>query len=432
MVFDFGSPARVYTEADMWIARSWACAGVLFASVACSSSTVPNTMGNVASPTPQSGTGAGSLAVHPDAAIGGSSAAIGGSGAALATAGGSGVGVAGNAAIGGGGVGAGTSAPVAGISGAAGSGAAVSDDSRGTGPGDWVAGDYPKGLDTQTYLEISGLPGQPVARQYKVHVPPSYDPQQPMPVVFCIHGLGQDALLFCLSGAGMPAKSDSAGFILVMPNGYQNSWNAGTCCGGAASSMLDDVGFIRAIFKEISSHLNIDQARVYATGLSNGGYLSYRLACEAADLFVAVAPGAGAIGMNDIGGGTGAVGDFKACMPSAKVSVLDLHGTADPLIPYALQKPSTERIATANGCKLTTHAAVQPVSGGDTTCVAYDGCPTGIDVTACSVEGGGHVWFGSENCGTGADGACAIVGANSTSLVNTDVTWDFFKAHSRP
>jgi polyhydroxybutyrate depolymerase len=303
---------------------------------------------------------------------------------------------------------------------------------RGTGPGDWVAGDYPKDLPMQTYLEIKDVPGQAGnTRQYKVHVPPGYDPAKPMPVVFCIHGLGQNAVMFCVDGAGMPAKADAAGFILVMPNGYQSSWNAGTCCGGAATAKLDDVGLMRAIFKEVSGHLNIDLSRVYATGLSNGGYMSYRLACDAADLFVAVAPGSGAIGMDDIGGGSATTGDWAACKPSAKVSLLDFHGTADPLIPYKLQKASLERIAMLEGCKLTTHAATQPKSAGDTTCVSYDDCPSGLDITGCSVMGGGHDWFGSDNCGTGVMAACSIVGANSDTLKNTDAAWEFFSAHAR-
>jgi len=160
--------------------------------------------------------------------------------------------------------------------------------------------------------------------------------------------------------------------------------------------------------------------------------MSYRLACEAADLFVAVAPASGAIGMDDIGGGTLTMGDFTACKPSQKISVLDTHGTSDSYIPYDLQKPSLERIAMSNGCSLTTHAATQPASGGDTTCVSYDSCPSGIDVTGCSVDGGGHVWFGSDSCGTGAGAlGCVFVGNNSNMLKNTDAVWDFFQAHPR-
>src|SRR5260370_26596224 len=76
-----------------------------------------------------------------------------------------------------------------------------------------------------------------------------------------------------------------------MPFGYQNSWNGGACCGNAQSMGLDDVALIRAIFDAVGSHVNIDRGRVFTTGFSNGGYLSYRLACDAADLFVAPAPG---------------------------------------------------------------------------------------------------------------------------------------------
>src|SRR6201999_3515118 len=115
-----------------------------------------------------------------------------------------------------------------------------------------------------------------------------YDPKVPMPLVFCFHGLGQNAVMFCVDGAGMIPKSDDAGFILVMPNGYMNKWNAGACC--LSDPKLNDVALVRAIFEEVGKHVNVDLTRVYATGLSNGGFMSYRLACEASDIFAAVAP----------------------------------------------------------------------------------------------------------------------------------------------
>jgi polyhydroxybutyrate depolymerase len=239
-------------------------------------------------------------------------------------------------------------------------------------------------------------------------------------------------LLFCVTGAAMDKKSDAGGFVLVMPNGYQNSWNAGTCCGDASSEKLDDIGLFRAIFKEVGEHVNVDLNRVYATGLSNGGYMSYRLACEAADIVTAVAPGAGAVGKNDIGGGTNMASDFTQCEPSRPVSVLDIHGTEDPLIPYALQAKSLDHMAMKNGCTATKAPAMQPQSGGDTTCVSYAGCPAGIEVTGCTIQGGGHCWFGSEDCGTGGGAiGLAIVGANSDTMHNTDAIWDFLKRLSR-
>jgi polyhydroxybutyrate depolymerase len=308
-----------------------------------------------------------------------------------------------------------------------------SDSVRSTGPGDWGPGDYPPDINAQTYLEISGVDGQKgYTRQYKVHVPPSYDPNVPMPAVFCVHGLAQNPVMFCVVGTGLNQKSDDEGFILIMPNGYQNSWNGGTCCGAASTEQLDDVALFRAIFDEVGTHLNIDLDRVYATGLSNGAYMSYRLACEASDLVVAVAPNAGAVGKNDIGGGTNPASDFTACEPSTPVSIFDTHGTADGLIPYALQALSLQHMATKNGCTMTTAVAADPASGGDTSCVWYSGCPGGIEVTGCSVSGGGHCWFGSPDCGTGGGAIGAVfVGANSNTLVNNDAVWDFFERHSR-
>jgi polyhydroxybutyrate depolymerase len=241
-----------------------------------------------------------------------------------------------------------------------------------------------------------------------------------------LHGWLQTPVSFCVNGtafpggSGLPSKSDAEGFLLVMPLGHDNSWNGTGCCGSAASMQLDDVALMRAIFAEISAHLNVDKRRVFATGLSNGGYMSYRLACEAADLFTAVAPAAA--GIRDTG----------ACSPTRPISVLDIHGTADGLVPYSLQQPSLARIGMASSCGSSTRPATQPASRGDTTCVTYEGCPSGIEVTGCTIQNGGHAWFGDPSCGTGAGAAgCAFVGANSDDIVNTNAVWDFFRSKSR-
>lgn len=363
-------------------------------------------------------------------------AALGSAGASAGAPGTSGTGAGTNASGGGGsGSGVGASDDGGGLAADGGGGNTTSDAgaTRSSGPGDWKAGDYPSDINAQTYLEITGVAGQKTyTRQYKVHVPPSYDPNVPMPLVFCIHGLSQNPVMFCVAGTALHEKSDDEGFIMVMPYGYQNSWNAGTCCGAASSEQLDDVALFRAIFDEVSSHLNVDLDRVYATGLSNGGYMSHRLACEASDLFAAVAPNAGAVGINTIGGGTNPASDFTECKPSEPVSVLDIHGTADALVAFSLQKPSLELWAENDDCGTSPSPAAAPKSGGDTTCVSYPTCTGGIEVTGCSVQNGGHCWFGSPDCGTGGGAiGAAVVGANSTTLVNNDAIWDFFARHRK-
>ena len=94
--------------------------------------------------------------------------------------------------------------------------------------------------------------------------------------------------------------------------------------------------------------------------------------------------------------------------------------------------PFNDLLAARNGCMTTTAPASAPKSAGDTKCVSYDGCPGGIELSGCTIEGGGHCWFGSPDCGTGGgDIGLAIVGANSDTMKNTDAIWSFFEAHSR-
>lgn len=129
------------------------------------------------------------------------------------------------------------------------------------------------------------LPFGGLTRTYQVHVPASYDGSVVVPLVMDFHGFtsngGQQAAL-----SGMVQLSDREGFIVAHPDGVNNAWNVGLCCGNAG---IDDVGFIRAVVAAIGAEANVDPQRIYATGLSNGGAISQRLACEAADLFAAAA-----------------------------------------------------------------------------------------------------------------------------------------------
>lgn len=302
---------------------------------------------------------------------------------------------------------------------------------------DWMAGDYPPGLDEQTYLTldtVTGPSGQP--REYKVHVPTGYDRKKATPIVYAFHGIGQNAVSFAVQGTDLVDKSEREGFILVLPNGVQEgggSWNGGLCCGAAASQRVDDVMFVRALHAELSRHLHVDARRVYATGFSNGGFLAYRLACDAADLFTAVAPVAAALGTTDASSfvlaGGGAV--LASCKPSQPVALLALHGSADPLVPVRAMELSVQHLAQESGCKPSESSTKQPTSGGDTTCVSHSGCRDKVEVSACSVATGGHCWFGSPTCGAGSLGGAAFAGRNSNFLNATDALWSFFERSVR-
>jgi polyhydroxybutyrate depolymerase len=174
-------------------------------------------------------------------------------------------------------------------------------------------------------------------RIYDLHVPPSYDGSTPIPLVLDLHGwLSNKSAQRYFSQ--LEVLSDAEGFAVVWPQGLFGqednpegfnppagpSWNAGFCCGAAVTSQPDDVGFLRTLVEAVAREVEIDRRRVYATGLSNGGALTQRLACEAADLVAAAAPVAFPI----------ALVPYTSCAPSRPIAVLTFQGTTDVLVPY--------------------------------------------------------------------------------------------------
>ena len=162
-------------------------------------------------------------------------------------------------------------------------------------------------------------------RTYLVHLPASYSKDKAWPVVLVFHGGGGNGEQMA-GMTGFSRKADREGFIAVYPNGsgrWQNrflTWNAGNCCAYAYENGIDDVGFIRALIGKLKKDYAVDERRVFATGISNGGMMSYRLACGLSDLIAAIGPVAGAQNID--------------CEPKRPVSVVILHGTADLYVRY--------------------------------------------------------------------------------------------------
>ena len=165
------------------------------------------------------------------------------------------------------------------------------------------------------------------SRSYILYIPVSINWSQPVPLVFVFHG-GMGNADSAIRMSGFNGTADQNGFVVVYPNGTGQlsnnkllTWNGGGCCGYAQTKNVDDVGFVRAIVLDLQIQLKIDQKRIYAAGMSNGAILSHRLACEAADLFAAIAPVAGTL-------------NFSPCSPSRPISVIEFHGTGDRHVPY--------------------------------------------------------------------------------------------------
>ena len=140
-----------------------------------------------------------------------------------------------------------------------------------------------------------------LTRDYLVHVPRTYRPGHAAPMLMALHGGGGDSDFQADdSKYRLISKSEQAGFIAVFPNGFSRlpsgilaTWNAGACCGAAVKNKVDDVGFLREVILRVEQQASVDQRRVFVTGMSNGGLMSYRMACEASDLVRAIAPVAG-------------------------------------------------------------------------------------------------------------------------------------------
>jgi polyhydroxybutyrate depolymerase len=206
----------------------------------------------------------------------------------------------------------------------------------------------------------------------------------------------------------MNTASDAHGFIALYPDGYESSWNAGLCCGAAADEGIDDVGFLEAVLDHASARLCVDRARVYATGMSNGGYMSHRLGCEAADVFAAVAPVAGGMGI-------------ATCSPSRPVPVVAYHGTEDPLVSYDMGRSAVLGWVSRNGC------SADPVrtDHGDSFCETWGGCDGGVEVVLCTLDPMGHCWPG------GSDVLCLpALGAYNDDIDANEHMWTFFEGYA--
>jgi polyhydroxybutyrate depolymerase len=266
--------------------------------------------------------------------------------------------------------------------------------------------------DSVWTLTSGGIP-----RVVDLHVPPGYDPTTPIPIVLNFHGFTSDPIQEEVLSL-MDPEADAANFIVLYPlgTGAPLSWNAGACCGTAAATGVDDIQFVRDILDQASAQLCVDSKRVYATGMSNGGFLTHRIGCELADRFAAIAPVAGVLGV-------------PTCTPSRPVPVMHFHGTADPLVPWNgssvlgfISVPDS--IAGWVARDHCTGSPVQTYSHGDASCSSYQQCDGGAEVTLCTIDGGGHTWPG----GT----PVPSLGYTSTDLSATDAMWTFFAAHPMP
>lgn len=266
-------------------------------------------------------------------------------------------------------------------------------------------------------------------RSYVVYIPGDYDPDEAVPVVLAFHGglTNADTMIRFMD---LNRTADIEGFIVVYPNGTGRlrrllTFNAGNCCGYAMNSNVDDVSFTDAVLTDLRTIANADSSRVFATGMSNGAMMAYRLASELSERIAAIAPVGGPMATDTI-------------LATRPVSVIHFHGLHDRFAPFdggrgtgisgtefISVNESLERWRAANLCTdapMVTALEDAEDDGTHVTRYAWQTCADDSEVVLYAIDGGGHTWPGGPSRGR-------LLGTVSREISANKLMWEFFERH---
>jgi polyhydroxybutyrate depolymerase len=292
----------------------------------------------------------------------------------------------------------------------------------------------PAGHEARTITE-GGL-----ERTYLLHVTAQYDRTKPVALVLMLHGFGGTAAN-AIRETGWSAKADREGFIVVYPQATRpdekapanlrnngTAWNDGSGRFHSSARNVDDVGFIRTVIERTQKEFSIDAKRVFVTGFSNGGSMTFRIGNTLADIVTAIAPVASASWADTLA-------------PARKISLLYITGSNDPLNPLeggvpqlASKKKSDDgkpKRSVDVQIKQWVHALGLPATPSVDETVngvrrqVFGAPQTAPQVQTIIVEGLGHIWAGGENLLPEF-----MVGKPTDKLNATDTIWAFFNKHA--
>ena len=233
-----------------------------------------------------------------------------------------------------------------------------------------------------------------IDRNFLLYVPSIYDAGTPAPLIFCFHGYGSSASVN-LAYTGFRAIADTAGFILIHPQGTLDATNTPHWNVGWGLSTVDDVGFTQDMIDYVEANYNLNTERIYSTGMSNGGFMSYVLACELSNEIAAIASVTGSMSPPTA----------SSCSPTHPTPVLQIHGTNDPTVPYegAIFSQNIDDVMAYwvdyNNCNPTpSQTPIPDINTGDGTTVdhfVFDGGTNGTTVELFKVYNGEHDWPGA-------------------------------------
>jgi polyhydroxybutyrate depolymerase len=234
-----------------------------------------------------------------------------------------------------------------------------------------------------------------IVRSYKLYVPSIYSGNTAVPLLFNFHGYTSNANEQMIYG-NFRNIADTANFLVVHPQGTLDANNTTHFNVGWGGSSVDDVGFTEALIDSLSASYSIDQNRIYSVGMSNGGFMSFRLACELSNKIAAVGSVTGSMTPSTLGN----------CNASHPMPIIQIHGTTDPTVPYNGSAGWTASItnvlnhwATFNNCStVPTVVNVPNINLPDGSTVekyTYENGDNCSEVVHFKVTNGQHTWPGS-------------------------------------
>ncbi len=293
-----------------------------------------------------------------------------------------------------------------------------------------------QGIDNHQGIYNDYIIHNQIKRTFTIFIPSKFNKNESMPLLIVLHGGGGTGeRMIKLTRGQFNSLAEYEGFIVVYPDGIEKHWNDGRT--GVSyrthKEKIDDVGFISALIDTLKANFNIDLTRVYVTGISNGGFMAYRLSIDLGSKIAAIAPVAASM-----------IVELKDALPSCPVPVLIINGTKDPLVPYEGGKVGFsffKKIGTVistsatvefwvknNGCISEPNKKLlpdkDPDDGTRVWVEQYGGGRDSSEVILYRIEGGGHTWPGgwqylSER----------IVGKTCQDIEASRVIWDFFKKY---
>lgn len=260
-----------------------------------------------------------------------------------------------------------------------------------------------------------------IARNYILHIPQGYNSANAYPLVLNLHGYTSNANEQ-MNYSKMNTTADAEGFFALYPNGINNAWSS------YGVGTVDDVNFLSTLIDRVSSQYNIDPNAVFSCGMSNGGVMSYLLACELNDKIAAVASVTGTLSNST----------HSNCAPSRKVPVMHIHGTSDQIVNYnngggitgvLLGVEATVAFwLNTNNCSNISDTTAVPDSNTSDNCTAqlirYQNCAEGSEVYLYKIFNGGHTWP------NGLAGMLTYGNMNRDFDATTEI-WNFFKRHKK-